>query len=42
MDWNQVLGWGSPIGLGAFFFGLGKLMKAFWGNMYARRQMMEK
>lgn len=29
MDWNQVLGWGSPIGLGVFLFGLGKFFKAF-------------
>lgn len=23
MDWTSVLGWGSPIGLGVFFGGLG-------------------
>jgi len=28
MDWNHVLGWGSPIGLGAFLLGLGKFLKA--------------
>lgn len=27
MDWNTVLGWGSPIGLGVFFLGLGMLCK---------------
>jgi len=41
MDWNQVLGWGSPIGLGVFFLGFGKFMRAFYGGMY-RRRMTEK
>jgi hypothetical protein len=27
MDWNQVLGWGSPIGLGVFLGGLGMLLR---------------
>jgi hypothetical protein len=27
MNWYHVLGWGSPVGLGAFFVGLGTLLK---------------
>ena len=33
MDWNHVLGWSSPIGLGAFLLGLGKFLKAFMVGM---------
>jgi hypothetical protein len=29
MDWNQVLGWGSPIGLGVFFAGLGVFFRNY-------------
>jgi len=36
MDWNQVLGWGSPIGLGVFLFGFGKFLRATGSNWYAR------
>lgn len=26
-DWNHLLSWGSPVGLGAFFVGLGVLLR---------------
>lgn len=32
MDWNQVLGWGSPIGLGVFLAGLGFFVRTYMGN----------
>jgi hypothetical protein len=35
MDWNQVLGWGSPIGLGVFFAGLGIFVRNYLG--FSRR-----
>lgn len=28
MNWYHVLGWGSPVGLGAFLVGLGATLKA--------------
>lgn len=45
MDWNQVLGWGSPIGLGAFFWGFAKLLKALMfkaHHMDMKREMWDK
>ncbi|HEY1645904.1 MAG TPA: hypothetical protein VGF75_06060 [Candidatus Saccharimonadales bacterium] len=27
MDWNHVFSWGSPVGLGVFFVGLGALLR---------------
>jgi len=29
MDWNQVLGWGSPIGLGVFLGGFGLFLRNY-------------
>ena len=31
MDWTSVLGWGSPIGLGIFFGGVGLFVKNYVG-----------
>jgi len=27
VDWTHLLGWSSPIGLGAFLFGLGAVLR---------------
>jgi hypothetical protein len=43
MNWTHLLGWGSPIGLGAFFIGLGALLKGLMhGKMYGKHGWHEK
>ena len=34
MDWSHVLGWGSPIGWGAFLFGLGMFFRGLMHKSY--------
>ncbi|HEU5005194.1 MAG TPA: hypothetical protein VFT49_03870 [Candidatus Saccharimonadales bacterium] len=36
-DWNQVLGWGSPIGLGVFLAGLGIFTRNYMRSWWDRR-----
>ena len=37
MNWTDVLGWGSPIGLGVFFAGVG-----FWLHSMAKMRAANK
>ena len=32
-NWQDILGWGSPIGLAAFFIGLGALLRGLRHGM---------
>ena len=41
MDWNTVLGWGSPIGLGVFFAGIGIVWKGWAKLMVAYKSKHE-
>lgn len=34
MDWSQILGWGSPIGWGAFLIGVGFCLKGIMHKMH--------
>ena len=37
MDWTDILGWGSPIGLGVFFAGVG-----FWLHSLTKMRTLNK
>ena len=36
MDWNTILGWGSPIGLGVLLLGIG-MMWSGWAKLLSVR-----
>jgi hypothetical protein len=42
MDWNHLLSWGSPVGLGAFFFGLGGLLRGLMKGKHCCRGVWDK